>query len=317
MGFLDSIGKFFKKVTSSTIGKIVFGALGVAAVVFTGGAALGLGGIFAGGFGGAIATLAGNLGLSGTLGGIFTGALTQAGYGAVLGGAIAGLTGGDILEGAAGGGLTGLVTGGVMGGLGMGTDPLKGVFGGPEAAPPPTSGPAAPTPAPAPATSPPPSSPLAAPEAFKGLPSTPANIATKVVPGTPAVTPPASPDVAGFTAAGQAAATTPAAAVTPTQTGFAGWIGRNQDIVGRAVLGLGQGLLGGDDDQTGYLRERDAMTRASYDLPGDDYTKPRTTFPTGAQKYAPDWRARLEERRRRPIRYRYNPDRKMIEPTEV
>ena len=42
MGLFDSIGKFFKRVTSSTVGKIIGGALLVGAAVFTGGAALGL-----------------------------------------------------------------------------------------------------------------------------------------------------------------------------------------------------------------------------------------------------------------------------------
>tara|TARA_B100002003_G_scaffold213404_2_gene211059 strand:+ start:1 stop:876 length:876 start_codon:yes stop_codon:yes gene_type:complete len=116
MGLFDSIGKFFKRVTSSTVGKIIGGALLVGAAVFTGGAALGLAPL-AGGWAGAAGSLAGSLGLTGTIGSAITGALTHAGYGTLIGGGLSAITGGDVLEGAATGALGGAVTGGITGGL--------------------------------------------------------------------------------------------------------------------------------------------------------------------------------------------------------
>lgn len=116
MGFFDSIGKFFKRVTSSTAGKIAIGLFLGAAIVFTGGAALGVTGL-AGGWAGAAGGISGALGLTGTMGSVVTGALTSAGYGAMIGAGISAITGGDILKGAAMGAAGGAITGGVSGAL--------------------------------------------------------------------------------------------------------------------------------------------------------------------------------------------------------
>lgn len=118
MGFFKKLFKGFKKVFSSKIFKIVGVVVGAAAAIFTAGASLGIS-AFAGGWGGAVSSLAGSLGLSGTLGTVLTSAVTAAGYGAMTGGALGLVTGGPkgLLEGAGMGLGTGLVTGGIAGGL--------------------------------------------------------------------------------------------------------------------------------------------------------------------------------------------------------
>jgi hypothetical protein len=120
-GAVKSVGKVFKKVAkvAAVVAPI---ALAVGAVVFTGGAALGV----LPAWGAAMTSLTSSLGASGVLGGVLSGALTQAGFGAALGGGIGLLTGGakGAIKGAQMGAATGAVTGGVMGGMGMNTDPL-------------------------------------------------------------------------------------------------------------------------------------------------------------------------------------------------
>lgn len=116
-GVLKSIGKVFKKVTSSTVGKIVLGALAVAAVVVTGGAALGL-----------IPGITGLGGLAASLGAspLLAGVLSAAGTGATIG-AIGGLISGKgILKGAT----TGLLVGAAAGGIGAALGGIGGAAGG-------------------------------------------------------------------------------------------------------------------------------------------------------------------------------------------
>jgi hypothetical protein len=115
-GLVKGIKKSFKRISKSGAGKILGGALALGAIVFTGGAALGLPAM-AGGWGGAVSSGLGALGLSGTgaIGSALTGAVTQAGYGALIGGAASLATGGEFLEGAAQGAMAGAVTGGVTG----------------------------------------------------------------------------------------------------------------------------------------------------------------------------------------------------------
>lgn len=96
--------------------------LTAAAVVFTGGAALGIAPL-AGGWGAAAGSIGSAIGGSGAVGGILGGAITQAGYGGMIGLATGGV------KGMKRGVVAGAVSGGVMGGLGMETDPLKGAFG--------------------------------------------------------------------------------------------------------------------------------------------------------------------------------------------
>ncbi len=106
-GAVRAIGKTFKKVVK-TVKKIAPYALAAAAVVFTGGAALGA----LPTFGAAMSSLVGSVGLSGALGTAVTGALTNAGFGAAVGGVLGGKSG--LKAGA----LTGAITGGLMGPIG-------------------------------------------------------------------------------------------------------------------------------------------------------------------------------------------------------
>jgi hypothetical protein len=103
-GIFKSIGKIFKSIVKTVI-KIAPYALAAAAVVFTGGAALGLLPTFAAAVGGVVSSL----GLSAAVTGALTGAVTSAGFGAALGF----VTGGT--RGMQKGALMGLLTGGVMG----------------------------------------------------------------------------------------------------------------------------------------------------------------------------------------------------------
>jgi hypothetical protein len=109
---LKGIGKVFKKVLK--VAKIVVPiALAAAAVVFTGGAALGVLPTFAGAIGGVV----GGLGLSAGAATMLTGAIAGAGFGAALGGA-AGLAGGkNVLKAMQSGALVGGITGGLMPGM--------------------------------------------------------------------------------------------------------------------------------------------------------------------------------------------------------
>lgn len=107
-GIVKKIGRVFKKAIK-TVKKIAPYALAAAAVVFTGGAALGVG---LPSFAGAMGSLVSSAGLSGALGTAVTGALTNAGFGAAVGGVLGGKSG--LKTGA----LMGAVTGGLMGPIG-------------------------------------------------------------------------------------------------------------------------------------------------------------------------------------------------------
>ncbi|KKK82875.1 hypothetical protein LCGC14_2799040, partial [marine sediment metagenome] len=111
------VRKIFKKVFK-VVKKVALVAIAVAAIVFTGGAALGLAGVMGGGWAAAAATVGTTIGGSGLLGTVLTGAITQAGTGALIGGAISAATGGSISKGMMRGAAAGAVTGGVMGGVG-------------------------------------------------------------------------------------------------------------------------------------------------------------------------------------------------------
>lgn len=105
-GLFKSIGKIFKKV-APVLKKIVLPALAIAAVVVTGGAALGL-----------LPGIASLGGLAASLGatGILPGILTAAGTGATIG-MLGGLVTTGSLKGAIKGASMGLVTGAVTGGI--------------------------------------------------------------------------------------------------------------------------------------------------------------------------------------------------------
>lgn len=105
-GVLKGIGKVFKKIVK--IGKVVLPiALAAAAVVFTGGAALGILPTFAG----AISGLVGGLGLSAGLAGALTGSIVSAGFGGAAGFVLSG----GKMKGLQSGALAGAVTGGALG----------------------------------------------------------------------------------------------------------------------------------------------------------------------------------------------------------
>lgn len=119
---MSGIGKFLGNVFKAVVkvAKVVLPiALGVGAILFTGGAALGLTGVLAGGWGGAAAGITSALGLADTgIGAVLTSAITTAGYGAVAGGAVAAATGQNVLKGIETGAASGAILGGVTGGIG-------------------------------------------------------------------------------------------------------------------------------------------------------------------------------------------------------
>lgn len=106
-----AVGKVFKKVVHSTVGKIIIGALMVGAVVLTAGAALGALP--------AIGSVLGSVGISGTMASILGGAISMGAVGAVTGGIMGAATGKGFFSGAEGGFLMGAATGGVLGGIGV------------------------------------------------------------------------------------------------------------------------------------------------------------------------------------------------------
>lgn len=124
-GVVKGIGKIFKKV-AKVAKKVLPVALGVGALVFTAGAAMGVPSM-QGGWGAAMSSLTKSMGATGALQNVLTGALTQAGYGAVLGAGTAAVMGKDALTGAGYGALGGAATGGVMGAMNLGTDPLSNI----------------------------------------------------------------------------------------------------------------------------------------------------------------------------------------------
>ena len=264
-GVVSSIGKVFKKVVS-VVKKVLPIALAVGAIYFTAGAALGLEGT-AGGWGSAVSGFVSKMGATGILGNVLTGAITQAGYGAAVGGLISGVTGGNIIKGMQGGAITGAITGGVMGGLGLQTDPLKGVLGNEaKAAESSLTGSAA--------------------GDVMGLPSNGLNPAdtglgvqqigpisgevsplptpdsTFTISGVPDPrVPPQSPITLTSTTTPTSKPTTTPSATSKTMLGEGGWVERNQDLVGRSVSGIGQGLLSGaaSGDEAEALLERERM----------------------------------------------------------
>lgn len=108
-----------------SLGKIALVALGVAAVVFTAGAAIpAIGAIVGtGGLTGAMGGLLGSIGIeaTSTLGTVLVGAASGAASGAALGAVKAAVTGEDIFKGMGEGAEMGALTGGVMNGIGAAT----------------------------------------------------------------------------------------------------------------------------------------------------------------------------------------------------
>lgn len=108
-GVFKAIGKAFKSIVK-VVKKVALPALAVAAVVLTGGAAVGALP--------SLGTVGAKLGLSAALQGV----LSTAGTSALIGAGVAAATGKDIIKGATGG----FITGGVLGGLGAATGGLGG-----------------------------------------------------------------------------------------------------------------------------------------------------------------------------------------------
>jgi len=267
-GITKSVKKVFKKVVKPIM-KIAPIALGVGALVFTAGAALGVPGM-AGGWGGAVSSLTSKLGATGTLANVLTGALTQAGYGAVLGAGTSLLTGGDFSKGALYGAGAGAASGGLMGGFGYQTDPLGGIGENP-------------------------ASETAMDNSALKQDLPPSGLDDSAIeagaregawklPSSPAYNPPSD--------------------LTKTTTGGGlldqgGWVERNQGLVGYGVQGLGQGLMGmaeGDDmKEAGKIavqrdreeREYIARNYGSGNVPGYRSAAAPVGNPTPAQRFDP------------------------------
>src|SRR3990167_3233834 len=118
-----SLGKIFKKVTKSKLGRAFAVVAAGAVVFFTAGAALGaiaggsgLGGAVSAGAGGWGATVA-KLGSDSILRQMLVGAVRSAGIGALTGGIVSQALGGKFAEGAAGGALVGGITGAASAGI--------------------------------------------------------------------------------------------------------------------------------------------------------------------------------------------------------
>lgn len=287
---VKGVKKAFKKVTK-VVKKVAPVALGVGALVFTGGAALGLAPM-AGGWGGAVSSVVGKLGMGSVLSGALTGALTQAGYGALLGGAVSGLTGGNIMKGVQGGALAGAATGGLMGGLGMATDPLAGI--GEQA----TQGVGA-------------AGPQVASEA-----ATAASQAPGIGPmaeggsGLTAVADKLGTNVASNAATGAAGASTGGGLL-----GQGGWLERNQLLAGHLVSGLGSSLSASAqvDAERDMRREDWERVQGNYQgvNPGTGFTPmaPGSSNLTPVQRFDPRIYGQHQ--------YQYNPQTGRIERVPV
>lgn len=227
-GALKAVKKTFKKVVSNPL-KLIPAALGIGALVFTAGSALGA----LPSWGSAVGDV---FGTDSVLGRVLTGAATQAGYGAVLGGAGAALTGGDISNGIEYGGGAGAVTGGVAGGLGFETDLLKGLVRNQPAA---GVGPGAGAPSTgSPATG----------SQFVGPLNSSAMVANGSAPALAQVSQ-AAPALGGAAPKGL----------------LSSLAGGNDDVIGRVIAGAGAGWAQGlqSQDQSKALLQRDAAERAA------------------------------------------------------
>jgi len=241
------IKKIFKKVVKA-IKKIAPIALAVGALVFTGGAALGLS--FAkGGWAAAASSLTSSLG-SGVLGSAITGAITQAGTAAAIGGIASSIGGGSFSKGARAGAVTGAITGGLLSGYNALRNPAAqaGQGGGvtiDAATGQPIEGGATTFPLPD----------GAAPPQMTAIDAT----GTAITPAANVATAPA-PRGGGLLS---------------KVIGKGGWIERNPELAGGLIKGVGQGLLSGaaGDDELAYLREQQRLRGANYEGtdPGQNY----------------------------------------------
>ena len=259
-GVVKTVKKVFKKVTN-VVKKVAPIALGVGALVFTGGAALGLPAL-AGGFGGAVSSALGAVGVNatGALGSVLTGAVTQAGYGAAIGGVTSMVSGGDFKDGAKMGAAAGAITGGLTGAFGSATRAVSGAAQGVTGQP---------------------------TIATKNLPSLangggplarPENLVAAVdsAPVTYSSAPQAV-QTAAQTAPAYTSAPTYASAPTEAATSIGSGLGKflNNDVVVQTLAGAAKGAISGmggneGDDSTAqqiaYQREEQQRITDSYDI---------------------------------------------------
>ena len=235
---VKGVKKAFKKVTK-VAKKIAPVALAVGALVFTGGAALGLAPM-AGGWSAAASTVASSLGASGAVGAALTGAITQAGYGALIGGVLGGKEG--MKRGAAAGLLTGAATG-TINAIRQGTQAAGAVTK-------PLTGPTGQN--------------IQVQQTFPAAAADPLSV-------------PLPPSAQRIPVAG-AAAPTGGGLMTQTPQAQTWWE-RNRDMIGSTVQGLGESVASNANAEAyseanlRYLREREALQSGHYEGadPGQQY----------------------------------------------
>lgn len=276
------VGKFLKKALPIV--------LAVGALVFTGGAALGLTSVAWGGAGGIASTIGSAIGGSGVVGSALTGAITQAGYGALAGGVISKASGGSFSQGAKAGAITGAITGGVSHAYGHLKNAAQGIQGpgvqanGVKTTAMPDAG--APTGQYLDAAG----NPISTEQAVAAGTNVPG------VPGTPPPPTGLSQKLAGAFKEG-------------------GWVERNQDLVGNVVKGVGGALVAGGeaDAEKDLLRERQRLTAANYagTDPGANYrpAQPGSGGLMPSQRFSANYYGSFE--------YRYNPETARIERVPV
>lgn len=300
MGFFSGIKKAFKKVFD--VAKVVAPvALLAGAVIFSGGAALGLAPLgIAGGWGAAASTLTSSLGLTGTLGSVLTGAVTNAGFGALAGGALSLVTGGDPMKGIQQGALAGGVAGGIGGALGM----TGGAASAAEGASNISSTPATMAPQSG-FTAQAASSGVASNGAagtvgrgFSAMTATPPaagpSLGVPQMVGQAAAPATAAPGVAGGAATGGAVAAPVTQAAAAPQSGFLKFLNDNPAVAtmgGQALTGFAQGVMSGEDAKdVERLRQQEYDRRAgSYSVDPAVYSAPgyasNSQYQTPEQKY--------------------------------
>lgn len=279
-GVVKSVGKVFKKV-AKTVVKVAPMAIAVGAIALTGGAALGLApAMAAGGWGGMAATIGAKLGGTGMLGSVMTGAITQAGYGALAGGAMSLVQGENIMEGASEGAMLGAASGGISGGFKAATAGAK--LGG------------------------------AGNAATQG--------AGSITHSSGAVTHGLKQSQPGFkeipfnaSAGGGAGAGAGAGGGSGGGGLFAkgGWLERNQELVGGAAKGLGQGMLADAEQDAARKLQREKYNRIAQNYEGTDPGRDFGNLAGARSGQSPS--ERFDERIYGEFEYQYNPKSGRIE----
>lgn len=285
------IKKVFKKVFKA-VKKVLPVVLAVGAIVFTGGAALGLTAATWGGAGGVAASIGSAIGGTGVVGSALSGAIYQAGVGAAIGGTISAASGGSFSKGAKAGAITGAITGGVSGAYGH----LKTAAqsGG----------------------------------AMQSAGTQPSGAVTSPLPDAGASQAGVNIDAAGNMTNASAAANMPPVNLQGSPGigskigskigglfNQGGWMERNQDLVGNVVKGIGGGLAAGAeaDAERDLLRERHNLTSQNYagTDPGRGYNGASGSRSglMPSQRFSADYYGSFE--------YRYNPETARIERVPV